>query len=288
MLIDTHVHTDHSDGLHSVSQVISGAFSDGIGLMSITDHDCVDAYPAAIGLAKNNGIKIIPGVELTTKNEQGCNCVHIVGLGIRTDSDVRKALQKVVKAHDESEEGFLENLNGYFEAKYPGWEPTVGIKPSVFHNTLANAKSQGIVISEKEMMDVILNPSLWVPIEYEITLDEAVSRIKEWGGVPVLAHPFDFSNDVSVVFKRFLAAGGEAVELCKYRYKARSGVLDGLSIRQLLSKEREMNEWTIGQAKKYGLKLTMASDHHDDNRAMGMDPADYGIDVSWLDGLCVR
>ena len=287
MLIDTHVHTKYSDGLHSVERVIADASASRIGLLSITDHDCVDAYPAASGIAKSFGIRIIPGVELTTRNEQGCNCIHIVGLGVDTGDHVRAALKKVNDARDASERGFLENLNRHFSEKYRGWEPTAGIKPSVFHNTLENAGRQGIYISEKEMMDVILNPELWVPIEYEITLDEAVSSIKEWGGVPVLAHPFDFSNDVSLVMKRFLAAGGEAVELCKYRYKVRSASLSLLGPDELIKKEREMNEWTIAEARMHGLKLTMASDHHDGGRAMGMDPADYGVDVSWLNELCV-
>lgn len=282
MFIDTHVHTRHSDGLHSPARVIRDAASAGISLLSITDHDCVDAYPAALKMAKSAGIGLIPGVELTTKNEQGCNCIHIVGLGVRTDGEVRSALKRVLDARDDSDRGFLVNLNAHMANKYPGWEPVEGIKPSVFQNTLAGARRQNIAITEKQLMDIIMDPSLWVPIEYEIALEEAVARIREWGGVPVLAHPFDFSNDVSVVLKRFLAAGGEAVELCKYRYKVRSAALASLSPEELLKKEREMNEWTVAAARKHGLKLTMASDHHDGHRAMGMDPAEYGIDVAWL------
>ena len=155
-------------------RVIADAASAGISLLSITDHDCMDAYPAALELARSASMEIIPGVELTTKNEQGCNCIHIVGLGIRTDDGVRRVLRKVVDARDRADQGFLENLNRFFAKKYPGWEPTQGIKPSVFQNTLANASRQGIFISEKEMMDIILNPSLWVPIELETTLNEAL------------------------------------------------------------------------------------------------------------------
>ncbi len=285
MLIDTHVHTDCSDGLHGIPQVVGDASAAGVGLLSITDHDCVDAYPAAFGLAKRSGIRMIPGVELTTKDENGCSCIHIVGLGIRIDREVRDVLGRVTKAREASDHDFLKNLNRYFGARYEGWKPTEGIRPSVFRNTLANARSQGIRITEKELLDVFLKPEVWAPIEYELTVDDAVSYVKEWGGVPVLAHPFDFSNDVRAVFNRFLAAGGEAVELCKYRYKVRSGALAHVSAADLLAREREMNEWTIKQAKKRGLKLTMASDHHDEGRAMGMDPAGYGIDVSWLDEL---
>ena len=282
MLIDTHVHTNYSDGARDVTGIIDAAAAAGIDILSITDHDCIQAYPEALKLAWAKDIRLIPGVEMTTKNEQGCNCIHIVGLGIKAGSKASAVLDKVTKARDDSEKGFLENMNGYMAQKYHGWEPTVGIKPSVFHNTMANAKRLHIKITEKELMDVIFNPKLWVPIEYEITVSEAVSYIKEWGGVPVLAHPFDFSNDVNIVFKRFLDAGGEAVELCKYRYKARSDVLSRLSAGDLMKKEREMNLWTVAEARKNGLKLTMASDSHDESRAMGMSPEEYGIDISWL------
>jgi len=285
MLIDTHVHTDYSDGLHPPARVVADASSAGIGLLSITDHDCVDAYPAALNLAKGYGIRMIPGVELTTKDELGCSCIHIVGLGVMADHGVRRVLADITKAREGADRGFLENLNRHFEARYPGWEPVAGTRPSVFLNMLESARRQGIALTEKGLLDVFMDPELWVPIEYEVTVDEAVSYIKEWGGVPVLAHPFDFNNDVRLVFDRFQAAGGEAVELCKYRYKVRSGTLAGLSAAELLASEREMNEWTVREANEHGLRLTMASDHHDGRRAMGMDPAEYGIDVSWLDEL---
>lgn len=281
MLIDTHVHTNYSDGLYAAEQVVVIASSSGIGLLSITDHDCVDAYPDVARLAEGMGIKMVHGVEMTTKYEQGFSCVHVVGLGIDINSDVRRVLRRVADARDDSDRRFLENLNRHFEAKYPGWEPTVGIKPSVFQSMMANARRQGIMISEKELMGIFMDSKLWVPIEYEVTMEEAVSYIKGWGGVPVLAHPFDFGNDASLLLKRFLVAGGEAIELCKYRYKVRNESLGGLSMRELLDKERKMNEWTARQAKKHGLRLTMASDYHGSGE-MGMDPSEYGVDVTWL------
>jgi predicted metal-dependent phosphoesterase TrpH len=284
MLIDTHVHTSFSDGLYGPAHVVSEARSRGIGLLSITDHDCVDAYPEAVRLADSVGIRVVPGVEMTTKYEEGFSCVHIVGLGIDINSDVRRVLRRVADARDDSDRRFLESLNRHFEAKYPGWEPTTSIKPGVFQSMMANARRQGIMISEKELMGVFMKPELWVPIEYEVTLEEAVSYIKEWGGVPVLAHPFDFGNDAGLLLKKFIAAGGEAVELCKYRYKVRDERLGGLSMRGRLDKEREMNEWTASQARRHGLRLTMASDYHGQEE-MGMDPAEYGIDASWLYSL---
>jgi len=281
-LIDTHIHTNYSDGQETPAEIIDLAADSGISLISITDHDLQEAYPLAIELGRQRSITVVPGVEITTKDEQGCCCVHIVGLGVAPGKHVSDVLGRIVRARDDSNVGFLNNINEFFTKKYPSWQPVQDSKPSVFHNAMLSATACGIRITEKEMMDIVLNPELWTPMDFEITVDEAVAYVKEWGGVPVLAHPFDFSNDAGLVLKRFLAAGGEGVELCKYRYKVRSSALSRLTPDELLVREREMNLWTVEQAKKHGLKLTMASDHHDGRRPMGMDPAEYGIDVGWL------
>lgn len=281
-LIDTHLHTNLSDGLETPREVVRQAAAAGIELISITDHDRVAAYPEALAIGWDFGVTVVPGVEMTTMDEDGFTCMHVVGLGIRCGREVTTVLSELVRAQEEANLGFLENVNRFMAAKHSSWVPVTAIRPSIFVNAMQSAASAGIVISEKEMMDVILNKDLWVPTRLEITVDQAVDYIRRWGGVPVLAHPFDFSNDANVVLKRFLAAGGEAVELCKYRYKVRSSALSDLSQTELLDREYDMNRWTIEQARKHSLKLTMASDHHDSVRVMGMDPEDYGIDVSWL------
>ena len=281
-LIDTHVHTNLSDGLESPATVLELAAAGGIELLSITDHDCVRAYPDAITAGDRLGIRVIPGVEITTRDEPGFCCVHVVGLGVRTGPGVSALLDRVVAAREEANIGFLENMNAYMARKYPRWQPVESTKPSIFYNAMQSAAACGIRLSEKELMDVLLDQELWTPLAFELTLEEAISYIKQWGGVPVLAHPFDFSNDAGLVLRRFVAAGGEAVELCKYRYKVRSSALHMIGPEELLSREREMNLWTMAQARKNRLRLTMASDHHDARRPMGSDPAEYGIDVAWL------
>jgi hypothetical protein len=285
MQIDTHVHTTNSDGIESVGDILRQTVEGGIDLVSITDHDRVKAYPEAISLGRQHGVKVVPGVEITTKDEPGYTCIHIVGLGIDTGPEVSRVLDMSVIAQDKANLAFLNNVNDCLLNKFPSWQPVTGIKPSIFVNAMHMAKTCGIRMTEKEMMDIILNHDLWVPVDFEISVDEAVAHIKKWGGVPVLAHPFDFSNDAALVLKRFLSAGGEAVELCKYRHKVRSSALSMLGPEELISTEREMNLWTVEQARKHGLKLTMASDHHDASRPMGMDPAEYGIDVGWLYNL---
>lgn len=82
---DLHIHTFHSDGVYSPAEVIDRAKNSGIGVISITDHDSVNALPEAIEYGKKKGIEIIPGVEISTdiNNIE----VHLLGYFINYNDD---------------------------------------------------------------------------------------------------------------------------------------------------------------------------------------------------------
>ena len=42
--IDLHIHTDVSDGELTPKKIIDRAYNNGVSIISITDHDTVDAY----------------------------------------------------------------------------------------------------------------------------------------------------------------------------------------------------------------------------------------------------
>ncbi len=71
---DFHIHTQASDGNHSVERVLHLAAEAGLEGISITDHDTVDAYAEA----RAPGLPwILPGVELSTRLDGGE--AHILG-----------------------------------------------------------------------------------------------------------------------------------------------------------------------------------------------------------------
>ena len=69
MKIDLHIHSNCSDGQMTLKEIFEEAVKKGIGLISITDHDTVAAYPEAIELGMKVGIEVIPSIELTTHFE---------------------------------------------------------------------------------------------------------------------------------------------------------------------------------------------------------------------------
>ena len=75
--VDLHTHTYLSDGIYSPTEVVKLASDRGISILSITDHDNTSGITEAITAAKDYGIEIISGVEISTDIED--REVHILG-----------------------------------------------------------------------------------------------------------------------------------------------------------------------------------------------------------------
>jgi predicted metal-dependent phosphoesterase TrpH len=74
---DLHTHTYYSDGKYSPAELLTKAKACGLHYLSITDHDNVDGIEEAIETAKELGIELVSGVELSS--EHNGREVHILG-----------------------------------------------------------------------------------------------------------------------------------------------------------------------------------------------------------------
>ncbi|MBU1100962.1 MAG: PHP domain-containing protein [Bacteroidetes bacterium] len=90
-IADLHIHTYHSDGIHSPKEVVDKACEQGIDIISITDHDSINALPEAIEYGQQKGIEVIPGVEISTDIHN--SEVHLLGYFINyNDREFNKYL----------------------------------------------------------------------------------------------------------------------------------------------------------------------------------------------------
>ena len=62
---DLHMHTKLSDGNLSVEELLVLCKRKGLRCISITDHDNLDSYNLAVEPAKEIGLEIIPGIEIS-------------------------------------------------------------------------------------------------------------------------------------------------------------------------------------------------------------------------------
>ena len=77
-LIDLHIHTVCSDGVLTPKEVIDEALTNKVSTIAICDHDTIEAYNEELfEYAKEKNIKLIPGVEISTKTKK-CG-IHVLG-----------------------------------------------------------------------------------------------------------------------------------------------------------------------------------------------------------------
>jgi hypothetical protein len=73
---DMHIHSDLSpcgnDDM-TPNNIVNMSFIKGLNIISVTDHNTVENLPAIFELCEKTGIKAIPGIEVTTKEE-----VHVL------------------------------------------------------------------------------------------------------------------------------------------------------------------------------------------------------------------
>src|SRR3954452_7707445 len=75
-MIDLHSHTDQSDGTFTPEELVAEAKRVGLSALAITDHDTFSGYDMAVPFARNAGLELICGIELSTKF--GGSSVHLL------------------------------------------------------------------------------------------------------------------------------------------------------------------------------------------------------------------
>ncbi len=95
-MIDLHLHTTASDGRCDPADLVRRAWSAGIRVLSVTDHDTVAALEETIAAAGACGIEVVPGIEVTAVNEG--HDVHVLGYFFDRDSPVLAAFLEEQRA----------------------------------------------------------------------------------------------------------------------------------------------------------------------------------------------
>lgn len=74
---DFHIHSSESDGELKPGEVVLLAKDRRVDIISLTDHNTISGVKQAVKVGNIHGVKIIPGIELSTRYK-GCR-VHILG-----------------------------------------------------------------------------------------------------------------------------------------------------------------------------------------------------------------
>jgi predicted metal-dependent phosphoesterase TrpH len=210
--VDLHIHTKFSDGSSTLEEIMDAASARGLAAVSITDHDCTDAYPLALEMGEVMGVEVIPGVELSSEI-QGID-IHILGYYVDFDNPVFIAkLQEMKEARYLRAQKMVSNLNRQgidlrFETVLAiAGEGAIG-RP---HIAAAMLKEE-LVFSFREAFDRYIGYDSPAYVEkLKMSPKEIFDLIKTAGGISVLAHPGVTRVDERI--QEFIRDGLQGIEV---------------------------------------------------------------------------
>ncbi|MCR5134458.1 MAG: PHP domain-containing protein [Clostridiales bacterium] len=256
---DYHNHTYYSDGLYSPDAVVKRAVSLGLSEIAITDHDGLRGIREAQQSGKEQGIAIVPGVELSTRMENNVG-LHILGYGIDIDNPaLNERLQQILDARTDRNRRLIaalqaEGFDIAMEEIYDRPEQTYIGKPNIARVLIRKGYAPDM---ETVFRDILGMPSIKAVKKERLDPAEGIRLILAAGGIAVWAHPGktkkigekgseEFYANVEKILGHLEAAGLAGME-CYYP-----------------KHDQAMTERFLAIAAAHDLLVTKGSDFHGD------------------------
>ncbi|MDO9199291.1 3',5'-nucleoside bisphosphate phosphatase [Rhodoferax sp.] len=215
---DLHCHSVVSDGTLTPEALAARAKANGVELWALTDHDEIGGQQRAAAAASAMGMHYLTGVEISVTFV--AQTVHIVGLGFDPENPALKlGLNQTrggrgQRAMDMSDGLAKAGIAGAYEGalKFAGNHEL--ISRTHFARFLVES---GVCRDTYEVFRKYLTEGKPGFVEHRwASLKDAVTWIREAGGVAVIAHPARYkftSNEEFALFSEFKSHGGQGVEV---------------------------------------------------------------------------
>ena len=261
--IDLHIHTNISDGNLTPKEVIKEAYKNGVSVIAITDHDTIEAYNEELFLyAESKSIKLIPGVEISTKSSK----VGIHVLGYNFDLNNKEFRDKLYEIRNQRHiylRNVAKKINelGYYLNVEELDKIDSVTKAHISLDVINNEKNSEILLKEfghipskGEFIEAIMNEDCPAYVRKEtVTPKEAAQIIRKAGGKVVLAHPVAYVHEDHLTDEEILDIINDmkpdGIE-ANYIYVNKDGKLIN-----------EIEKWS-NIAKENNLFVTIGSDFH--------------------------
>lgn len=251
---DFHAHTTASDGTTEPEALVRQAREVGLTYLAVTDHDTTAAMPRALAAAREVGIRLMCGVEISAEGAPG-KC-HMLGLGIDPG---HAEMNETLRALSESRRA--RNVQIIKRLRSLGVDITIeevtAIAPAGanvgrphFAQTLI---AKGVVQTNQEAFDRYLADDAAAYVTRDsLTPTEAIRLVHDAGGLAFIAHPGLLRLSEQETYQtRFAALKAVGMDGIEAYYGAYSPAL---------------TEKLLRVAEKLELMVTGGSDFHGDNK----------------------
>jgi predicted metal-dependent phosphoesterase TrpH len=273
--VDLHLHTTASDGVRTPSEIVNYAKDKGLQAIAITDHDTIEGLDEGLSEGDRIGFEVIPGVEISAEHSPGS--MHLLGYFLDIYHPLLGGkLNYLQKARAERNPKIIENLNrlgvriNYEEVVKASGGGQVG-RPH-FAQVLME---KGYVRSFQEAFDRFLGkraPAYVDKIRFKPK--EAISFIREAGGVAVLAHPKTLGMSDFIALERIV-------------FELMEAGLKGMEVYYPEHSSLEVAQFKALSA-RCGLLMTGGTDYHGiekENLDIGVGRGEMRLPYSLVEGL---
>uniref|UniRef100_A0A7N0TW49 Polymerase/histidinol phosphatase N-terminal domain-containing protein n=1 Tax=Kalanchoe fedtschenkoi TaxID=63787 RepID=A0A7N0TW49_KALFE len=239
MVFELHCHSTCSDGFLSPTKVVERAYENGVKVLALTDHDTMSGIPEALVAARRLGVKIIPGVEISTMfspsdDPEAEEPVHILAYysscGPMRPGELEDFLASIRDGRYARAHNMISKLNGL---KMPvKWEHVAriagkGVAPGRVHIARAMFEAGHIENLKQAFSRYLYDKGPAYSKGSEPLAEDAIKMIRNTGGVAVLAHPWALKNP-AIVTRKLKEAGLHGMEVyrCDGKLTAYSDLAD--------------------------------------------------------------
>lgn len=315
--VDLHIHSIYSDGTLFPKEILKLASEKGLKFFSITDHNCIGF--------NFNDLKFIPGIEISVEDEfNGKPIKGLEILGYNFDINKMKAkIEPFQKDKIDTIKKGLDNFNNFnfqsnlFNLKYFK-KATIRdffefrckrkLSEEEFNDLMNNSAPSKIDLAEFLYSNFFdFNPKLWevygnLPMLFKrefsdtifktadtkkMTFKEAISLVKECGGIAILAHPAMCNLFAKKWFKQeSIVDPFEFIKYLKENYN-----LDGVELynyggvlKYSKSVTELINKYFKEISQKLNLVNTSGSDCHGD-KWWGLQLGSFNSDIEEIQGF---
>jgi predicted metal-dependent phosphoesterase TrpH len=189
---DLHLHTLASDGKLTPEELVDKAKSEKLDVIAITDHDTTAGVNEGIEYGKKTGIKVIPGIELSTTHNN--ESIHILGYfrdAGYNDTTFKNTIQDMVDYRVTRGKEIVHNLEYHFDIKLDFQKILNDAKGIIARPHIAKAIiEEGYDYEWEYIFNHIIDEDgpVYVP-KKNLSITEGIELLRSVNCLVVLAHP---------------------------------------------------------------------------------------------------
>ena len=275
--IDLHTHSLCSDGAQTPTDVVRTAKEAGLSAIALSDHDSIAGVQEAMDAGKALGVEVIPAVELSAQSDTE---LHILGYFVDIhNKKLQDMMAYALQVRNERQEEVCRKLNEQgFDITMDELRAEAGGNDVLCRAHFAQIMvRKGYAESVKDAFNRYLSVGCYAYSNRQaLTGPEAVSLIREAGGIAVAAHLHLIKkpdDELKEYLKSLIPYGLDGVEGYYSDYT------------------EDMNQRYRAMAKELGLVISGGTDYHGANKphlSIGKGRGELEIPYSVLEGLKAR